>query len=465
MPLKLMETVEDICIQVFDKDSKTLLYSKGCEKIEGLNREAVIGKTIDELYTVKKTRDNPHGSIPLKVLETGQVMKDQHVTFITQSGKEVNVISSTYPIFEDDQVTVSAAICVFRDIGDFLQMAQTIQKLESDLAQEKINRKGNGTIYSFTDIIGQSDRTQHCIQLSKKASQSTAPVLIYGATGTGKEVFAQSIHNESIFGMGPFVAINCSAIPENLLESTLFGTCKGAFTGADETKGLFELAERGTLFLDEINSMSPHLQAKLLRALETKHIRKVGGNQEIPIRVRIISATNQNPLKLVRKGVLRDDFYYRLAVIQLPIPELKHRKEDIPELIQHFIRNHAHIVGKRITGISEETYEILLQHHWPGNVRELKHVIDQSIYLADYKDTILQPHHLPIYLNENGNNKKISPQYQMNRGSDIKTTLQVIEKQIILDELVKNKNNISQTAKALGMTRQNLQHKLKNYQV
>ena len=404
--IKEIENIEDICIHIVDSESRTICYSKGCEKIEGQKKEYVTGKTINELYTFNENKINPHGSIQLKVLQTGNVMKNNRVKYRTFKNKEIEVISSTYPVFSKDTSKVEAAICVFRDIGDYVKMANTIQKLENDLANEKIGKRKNGTIYQFVDIIGSSELILKCIGLAKKTSDINVPVLIIGATGTGKEVFAQSIHNESSHANGPFVALNCSAIPENLLESTLFGTCKGAFTGATETKGLFELAKGGTLFLDEINSMNLKLQSKLLRVLENKTIRKVGGNIEIPINARIMSATNQDPLLAIQEKQMRADLYYRLAVISLTLPDLKDRKEDILELVNFFILGHSKIFQKMITGISKETYDILLNHNWPGNIRELKHIIEQAMYTADFGDTQLKPSHLPLYIVENYSKKK-----------------------------------------------------------
>lgn len=464
LPITEIEAVEDMCIQIFDDEGRTISYSKGCEQIEGQKKENILGKTIDEAYTITQSDDNPYGSIPLTVLKTGKMMKNNHVKFKTFSGKEVDVISSTYPVFSEDRSQVIAAICVFRDIGDYIKMAHTIQKLENDLAFEKTAKRNNGTVYTFRDVVGSSSQTQECIKLAKKAAKSSAPVMITGATGTGKEVFAQSIHNESPVSKGPFVALNCSAIPENLLESILFGTCKGAYTGATESKGLFEAAEAGTLFLDEINSMSMNLQSKMLRALETKLIRKVGGNDEIPIDVRIISATNQDPLQEVKEKRIRADFYYRLAVIVLILPDLKERKEDIPELISNFILNHSHILGKKVTEVSQEAYNVLLEHNWPGNVRELKHVIDQAIYFADVNDTVISPVHLPKYIYENYSNKKDYTKYMNQPKGTIKETLNSIEKQIILEAFKNCEENVSETARQLGITRQNLQHKLRSYE-
>ncbi|HKL10945.1 MAG TPA: sigma 54-interacting transcriptional regulator [Clostridia bacterium] len=462
LSIEEIENVEDICIHIVDSESRTICYSKGCEKIEGQKKENIIGKTIDELYTFNENTFNPHGSIQLKVLQTGKVMKNNRVKYKTSENKEIEVISSTYPVFSKDKSKVEAAICVFRDIGDHIKMANTIQKLESDLAATK---RKNGTIYEFRDIIGSSNKIKECIRLAKKASENTAPVLIVGATGSGKEVFAQSIHNESRLSKGPFVALNCSAIPDNLLESTLFGTCKGAFTGATETKGLFELAKDGTLFLDEINSMNLKLQSKLLRVIENKLIRKVGGNEQLPINARIISATNQNPLKAIEQKEIRADLYYRLAVISLNLPILNERKGDIPELVNLFIANHSNVFGKNINEISKDALDILLKHNWPGNVRELKHIIDQSLYMSDIKDTRIEPNHLPVYIVETNPNKNNATQHLDISNNTLKEKLNCIERQLIIDEFNKCNENVSKTARNLGLTRQNLQHKLKAYDI
>jgi arginine utilization regulatory protein len=463
LPLSAIEAVEDICIHIVDKEGRTICYSKGCEKIEGEKRENIIGKTIEELYTFDEIKDNPHGSIQLKVLETGEIMKNNHVMYTSKNNKSVDVISSTYPVFSDDESEVIAAVCVFRDIGDYMKMATTIQKLKNDLHTEKIAHRNNGTVYSFKDVICASASMDECIHVAKKAAKNFAPIMIIGSTGTGKEVFAQSIHNESIVSKGPFVAINCSAIPENLLESTLFGTCKGAFTGAVENVGLFESAKDGTLFLDEINSMDLNLQAKLLRSLETKTIRKVGGNEEIPIKVRIISATNQDPLQAVKDKKIRADFYYRLAVISLDIPDLKDRKEDISKLVDSFILSNASVLGKQISKISDEAFNVLLEHNWPGNIRELKHVIDQALYLSDFNETLIKTQHLPKYLFVNYSKKKHLSKYLSKQKDNLKDTMKDIEKHIILDAFENSDKNITQTAQKLGMTRQNMQHKLKTY--
>jgi len=462
LPLNTIESVEDICIHVVDDEGRTICYSKGCEKIEGQSKENILGKTLEELYTFANNPDNPHGSIQMKVLETGNVMKNQHVKYTSQNGRDVDAISSTYPVFNDDKSKVLAAICVFRDIKDYVSMANRINKLEHELLSAQTKTRKNGTIYDFKDIIGNSKVIKNCIKESKRASKSNTPILIYGKTGTGKEVFAQSIHNNSFYSKGPFIGINCSAIPENLLESTLFGTCKGAYTGAEETDGLFQAATNGTLFLDEINSMSKNLQAKLLRVLETNTVRKVGKNIEIPVNARIISATNEDPIDAVKKNVLRPDLYYRLAGITITLPSLTERRKDIKDLVDFFIVNQSRILGKKIDDISENAYKILLAHNWPGNVRELKHVVDHALNIADLNSTIIQNHNLPKYLCENNANNLKTKNYSLD-GKDLKSKLKNIEKELIIEAYEKNEENISQTARNLGTTRQNIQHKLKDY--
>jgi arginine utilization regulatory protein len=459
-----LENIEDVCVHVINSEGNTICYSKGCEKIEGLKRDNVINKTINELYSFDENGENPQKSMQLQVLKTGETTKNNYVKYSTFANREIEVLSSTYPIFSEDKIEVKGAICIFRDIHDYVNMANTIKKLETDLAIAKAVKKNNGTTFYFSDVIYSSEAMFECITIARKSAVSNVPIMITGPTGAGKEVIAQSIHNESTFSNGPFVALNCSAIPDNLLESTLFGTCKGAFTGASETTGLFEYAANGTLFLDEINSMDMSLQSKLLRALETKLIRKIGGNHEIPINTRIISATNQNPLEAIQEKKLRADIYYRLATILITIPDLKDRKEDIKDLTDSFISHHSHIFGKQIKELSNEALQVLTEHNWPGNIRELKHVIEQSICLADFNDTQIKIHHLPKYICESYNKKSFIEKYTNDKDS-LKGKLKSMEKEIVLEAYIKSYKNISKAARRLGVSRQTLQHKLKMYEI
>jgi arginine utilization regulatory protein len=226
---------------------------------------------------------------------------------------------------------------------------------------------------------------------------SPSPVLIFGETGTGKELFAQSIHNSRPRANQPFVAINCAAVPESLLESILFGTVKGAFTGAQNTKGVFEQAGSGTLFLDEINSMPRAMQTKLLRVLQEKSVRRVGADYEIPVKCLIITSSNEQLEECVRNGTLRNDLYYRLALLRINIPPLREWGKDIEILARHFLKTKGRLYGKKNIGLSTDFLNYLYQHSWPGNVRELEHTIESCVAVAEDGEE-LHLYHLPPHL-------------------------------------------------------------------
>ncbi|AET67408.1 PAS domain S-box [Desulfosporosinus orientis DSM 765] len=456
LPLKIIEVLEDICIQVVDINGCTIYYSKGCETIEQYKREDILGKNIRDTYrldeNVELTSDN---SVMLGVLQTGKPIINEVMRYITQKGQLVNVITSAYPIFSNDKLL--GAIAVFKDISQIIEMSSTITRLQHDLLLQKKIQNQNGTQFHFDDIIGSSTITKSTIAMAKRISLSSSPILIVGATGTGKELFAQSIHNYGPVSKGPFVAINCSSIPETLLESILFGTTKGAFTGANDTIGLFEQAKNGTLFLDELNSTSLAFQASLLRVLETNKIRRVGDNKEILVNGRIISATNIDPVEAIKKAQLRPDLYYRLSALTLEIPTLVMRFDDIYELANSFIRANNQIMGKNIHGISDEAYKLLKNYNWPGNIRQLKHCIDYSMNMTEIKDLLICSHHLPKYI---VNSSKTKPAHKLCKANNLKETLNQIEREIIIKEINSNNGNLSRSAKNLGISRQNLQYRL-----
>jgi arginine utilization regulatory protein len=460
LPLKSIEVLEDICIHVIDKDGRTILYSKGCEEIEHYKKGDILGKHISETYMLNENIDlDDESSLALKVLKTGKPVKDKHMNYLTKRGKVINVISSGYPILIGNEI--AGAICVFKDVSQIMEMAATIEKLHDVILLQKKNEYKNGTQFHFQDILGKSSAIKTAIDMAKKISISSSPVLIIGETGTGKELFAQGIHNYCSVSNGPFVAINCSAIPETLLESILFGTSKGAFTGATDKPGIFEEAQNGTLFLDELNSMSLSLQSKLLRVLETKKIRRIGSNKEISINVRIISATNIDPVDAVKKNQFRSDLYYRLAVLTLEVPPLRKRIDDVEELSMSFIESNNKIMGKYVQGISNEAINLLLNYDWPGNVRQLKHAIDYSMSVSEINDIIITPEHLPTYIVKSFKNKEIYNHVEDITYNNLKETMMDIERKIIIEEVKRNNGNLSQSAKKLGISRQHLQYRLK----
>jgi len=252
------------------------------------------------------------------------------------------------------------------------------------------------TRFQFENIVGSSTKMREVYKVVERVANSNATVLIRGESGTGKELIARAIHYNSPRASKPFIAVSCAALPETLLESELFGHEKGAFTGAVGQKaGRFELANHGTLFLDEVPEISPAVQVKLLRALQEREFERVGGTKTIKVDVRVIAATNRNLEELVEMGQFRPDLYYRLQVIQIFIPPLRDRREDIPELVEHFIQKFNQANGKRVKAVSPETMELLMKYNWPGNVRELENAIERGVVLAEEGAELITPDLLP----------------------------------------------------------------------
>jgi DNA-binding NtrC family response regulator len=306
---------------------------------------------------------------------------------------------------------------------------------------------------SFGRIVGNSPSIRSIYRVIEQAAPTSASVLIWGESGTGKELVAQTIHELSPRSSFPFVAINCAAIPETLLESEIFGHEKGAFTGAhDRRTGVFELAHRGTLFLDEIAEMQPATQVKLLRVLQERSFRRLGGRQEQTVDVRVIAATNQNPTEAVRSGRLREDLYYRLNVFAIEVPPLRERREDVPLLIQRFLNEFNATNEKAVRGVDQDAMQILEQYPWPGNIRELRNVIERATILADTE--FVGTRNLPPLLVTRG--EVTLPNITLTPG----TTVDEAERQLILLTLDHMHNNKTRAAEVLGISLKTLHNKL-----
>ncbi len=300
--------------------------------------------------------------------------------------------------------------------------------------------------YDFHNIVGQSGKMQDVFKLVEKVCHGDTTVLIRGESGTGKELIALAIHQNSGRAEEPFIAMNCGAIPENLLESELFGHEKGAFTGAERTKkGRFELAEGGTIFLDEIGDLSPALQVKFLRVLQTRRFERVGGEETIHLRARILAATHRDLEQLLKEGQFREDLYYRVNVFPVFLPPLRQRREDIPSLIEHFIKT---LAGNQNIEITKEAQEILMNFDWPGNVRELENVIERAVILRG--EGPISPEHLPQHLDFKGAKAAISEL------PDEGIVLEEHERDLIRKALRKADGNKSKAANLLGITRRRL---------
>lgn len=318
--------------------------------------------------------------------------------------------------------------------------------------------------HKFKDIIGQSDKMQEVFRLIEKVADSDSTVIINGETGTGKGLAARAIHRHSYRKSKPFVSINCGAIPENLLESELFGHVRGAFTGATTTRrGKFEIADGGTIFLDEIGDMSPDLQVKLLRVLEEREFEQVGGCKTIKVDVRIIAATHRNLEEEVQKGTFRQDLFYRLYVIPIKLPPLRKRKSDIPILITHFVDEIGRDKNKELDGVSDSAMKMMMQHSWPGNVRELRNMIERFVVLGEDGDE-LSTRNLPDKLtNFNDGNVAVAQVEISQDGICLNTAVNEFEKALIVQSLKKTKWVKNRAAKLLHLKRTTLVEKIKRH--
>ena len=443
-------------IQIVDEKGRIVYYNKAARLYDGIEDETALGRHILEIYPSLTFET----STLLKSMRTLSSILNQEQNFINYKGDKISTVNSSIPIKSGSKII--GAIEVSKNITKVRELSEKIVDLQSELYKPKVNKKkdkkeGNGTSFTFVDIIGQTKDMLKLKTLAFKASQTDSPVLIGGSTGTGKELFVHSIHNASDRKRNPFIAQNCAALPANLLESILFGSVQGSFTGAKDRPGLFELADGGTLFLDEINSMPLELQAKLLRVLQDNKIRRVGGSKTINVDVRIIAAYNSELKDILENKELRKDLFYRLNVISMVVPDLKDRKEDIPILLKHFIEKYNKKNKKFVKKVSSEVMDIFMNYDWPGNVRELEHIIEgiTSIYDVD----IIREEHLPYQF---ADSKDLKPSPLEN----IEPLTQAVEKkerEIIVSALKATDGNVSKAADLIEVPRQTLQYKIKKY--
>ena len=309
--------------------------------------------------------------------------------------------------------------------------------------------------YSFENMIGKSKQMREIYSLIEKISGSDSTVLVSGESGTGKEIAARAIHFHSLRKDKPFVSLNCGALPENLLESELFGHAKGSFTGAiSNKKGMFEVAEKGTIFLDEVGEMSPATQVKLLRTLQDRRIRKVGGTEEITVDVRIIGATNQDLKKMIREGTFREDLYYRLNVISFEMPPLRKRRDDIPLLVSHFLQKYCQKMGRRVKRLAPEVISVFEAYPWPGNVRELENVIERIVAIEE-RETITRKS-LPVELLNP--QKKSEEDFFIEPGFNLNQTLDEIAKKYVQQALTTSVGRLKEAAAMLGINYRSLRY-------
>lgn len=433
---------EAIC--VVDEEGVVRIWNESAEKLYNVKYKDIVGKNIDKFF-------------PNAILE--HVRKEKTIVENKQHLPRENshILANAKPLYVEKKFR--GAVSTDRDFRQVLKLYSELEQANSKLVflENEIKR------YSgvFGDMIGNSPIILNRISMARQIAPTSTNTMITGESGTGKEVFARAIHELS-GRKGLFVPVNCSAIPNELFESEFFGYCSGAFTGANQKGkiGLFELAKEGTIFLDEIGDMPIHMQAKLLRVLQEKEITRVGGFDRIKIDARVISATNKNLNKMVKDGSFREDLFYRLNVIEIELPRLRDRFEDIPILINHFLKEFSIKNERGIKSIDSEAMNILLNYEWPGNIRELMNAVEHMVVISDkekiYKNCI--PNYILIpdkSLNLNTENYSL----------DLNLAIRNLEKETIQTALYLAKNNKSKASKLLNIPRATLYHKIQEYKI
>lgn len=447
---KLLEIVLDKVyegIVVVDNKSRIVLINQPYLRFLDKRREDVIGKKVMDV--IDNTR--LHIVLDTEKEEIGEI----------QEIHGNKIVAMRIPIFDNGKVIGAIGRIMFKDVLELDVISAKVHRIEHELDYYKNALKEvRDAKYNFDNIISTSNKIKGTKYIAEKAALTISNVLISGESGTGKELFAHAIHSASSRAMGPFIRVNCGAIPSELLESELFGYEEGAFTGAKKGGkiGKFELANGGSIFLDEIGDMPLHMQVKLLRAIQEKVIERVGGIKSIELDFRIIAATNKDLEKLVEEGKFREDLYYRLNVMNINIPPLRERKEDIEPLVKHLLLKISEQAGNYVTSISKEALRYLERYAWPGNVRELENVLERTVNLLEYGKEI-QVEDLPIKI------KNYSFDFDKVNHTKLKDILEAVEKKTILDVLEKTGHNKSETAKILDISRTSLYEKLWKYGV
>lgn len=434
-------------VDFLDKDGRIVYINRCFLEFLGLNEDDVLGRVVTEVEPTSKF---------LETLKYRQAEVAKRHVF--SNGKEA-IVHRIPIIDEKDNLIGGFGMLLFDDYEKLKQVTEQIEKIHKELNLYKNEiAKMNRAKYSLDDIIGESKPMKQAKSKVKKLARVNSNILIIGESGVGKELFAHAIHNESERNEFPFVSINCSAIPENLLEAEFFGYEDGAFTGARKggNIGKFELANGGTIFLDEIGDMPLYMQAKLLRVLQEKEVVRIGSNKVVKLDVRVICATHKNLEQLVDEGKFREDLYYRLNVLSLDIPPLRQRREDIPLLVQRFVEKFYKETGL-YREIPEEVMNILCNYDWPGNIRELKNIVERICVNAD--DTEVTVNDLPASIL----NKTFRIEHKKNQG--LREIMESIEKEIIISTLKECNNNKSLAASKLNIPRASLYRKIEEYNI
>ncbi|MCA1321095.1 sigma 54-interacting transcriptional regulator [Bacillus tianshenii] len=438
----------DEAIHAVDHNGVTIYYNRVASEHDGMSWEEVMGRHILQVFPSLTSQT----STLLKVLETKKPIYHKNQRYENKKGVMIETINTTVPLVVEGQVL--GAVEIAKNYGKIKMLSNQLMDLKTKMYKKDhtLPKQSPEVHFTLNDFITVDPVCRRIIEEAFLFASSDLPVIIYGKTGTGKEILAQGIHAASIRRGAPFIVQNCGAIPETLLESLLFGTSKGSYTGAVEKAGLLELAHGGTLFLDELNSMPLELQTKLLRVLEDGTIRRVGGVTAYKVDVRIITALNEIPENCVKENRLREDLYYRLSTCSISLPSLMERKMDIPILANHFLSRSTHKKSTVKHQLAESVIRIFQSYPWPGNVRELKNTIEYV--LVKSQEDLITEKDLP--------NKFLSTAnlFLADENKSLRQVLHETEKACIQDALRKTDGNVQKAAKLLQIPRQTLQYKM-----
>ena len=436
-PDRLMDSTDSAILDsinegVFTVDNhwRITTFNRAAERITGVSRHEAVGRPCSEILRADVCKKDC--ALKHTFSEEAPVV-NATAYILNHLGKRVPVRLST-ALVRDEKGEVIGGVETFQDLSQIEQLRKELQER-----------------YTFEDIVGRSPAMRKLFDIVPQIAESFSTVLIEGASGTGKELFARAIHHLSPRKDKRFVVVNCAALPDTLLESELFGHKAGAFTDARHDKpGRFVLADGGTIFLDEIGDISPAMQVRLLRILQDRIVEPLGSVESIQVDVRVVAATNKDLVRLVREGRFRDDLYYRIRVIQLKIPELRGRREDIPLLVDHLVAKFTRLQGKDIAGVSDEVMARLMEYDYPGNVRELENIIEQAFVLC--RGGLIELHHLPPELRPFGSigTARFQP-----------TSLRAMEKHLICETLQRCRGNRGKAARELGIDASTLYRKIK----
>ncbi len=486
--LPVFDRISDGVI-IVNSNGIIVYYNDAMAKIDDVTVTDALGKNVTDIYDL----DNDTSMI-MRCLNTGLPIIDRPFMYHTRMGKVANTIHNAFPLRRNNRQI--GAICFVREYN----------VLEETISATSIPRKksshGKDTQFTFDSIVGDDSEFRHAVNMAIMASATSSPVMLYGETGSGKELFAQAIHNQSARSKQRYTPINCAAIPENLLEGILFGTSKGAFTGAQNKPGLFERTNGGTLFLDEVNSMPVNLQAKILRVIQERKVRRLGALREVAIDIKIVSSVNREPHLAIEENSLRSDLFFRLGVVFIPIPPLRERPVDLESLVRHFINKHNNTMGKKIRDVCSDVMTFFQNYHWPGNVRELEHLIEGAMNLVG-QENMIRLKHIPSHLafrSSIGRQHFIKDDYSSSalvsqtvfgrlsensiapnadglanitnfkkdsksRAKGLVETQAEREKSAVESAIARYRGNVTRAAESLGISRQLLHYKLKKHRI